>query len=270
MTPPTLRASDDLVDSSGTADPSGVPVAELVYPPIVLATKTAFRLLDLRLDVRGAENIPATGGAVIACNHVSYLDFMFCGFGAQPAKRLVRFMAKRQIFDNRVAGPLMRGMHHISVDRAAGAESYRTALDALRAGEVVGVFPEATISRSFTVKEIKSGAVRMAAEAGVPLVPMALWGTQRLWTKGRKRDLLQRHVPVTILAGEPTRPGPDDDVDKLTGELRTTMADLLDTIQRDYPDQPASDADRWWLPAHLGGAAPTPQAAADADRRAPE
>ncbi len=245
-------------------------MAELVYPPVVLAAKTAFRLLDLRLDVRGAENIPRSGGAVIACNHVSYLDFLFCGFGAQPAKRLVRFMAKREIFDNRVAGPLMRGMRHISVDRAAGADSYRTALDALRAGEIVGVFPEATISRSFTVKEIKSGAVRMAAEAGVPLVPMALWGTQRLWTKGRKRDLLQRHVPITILAGEPTRPGDGDDFDELTGELRATMAGLLDRIQRDYPDKPAGEGDRWWRPAHLGGAAPTPEAAAEADRRVPE
>src|SRR5690606_37323626 len=109
--------------------------------------------------------------------------------GAQPAKRLVRFMAKKEIFDNRIAGPLMRGMHHISVDRAAGKASYDEAVDRLRSGEVVGVFPEATISRSFTVKPIKSGAVRMAADAGVPVVPMALWGTQRLWTKGRPRTL---------------------------------------------------------------------------------
>ncbi|MGX7823523.1 lysophospholipid acyltransferase family protein [Actinokineospora sp. 24-640] len=245
-------------------------MAELVYPPVVLAAKTAFRLLDVRLDIRGAEHIPATGGAVIACNHVSYLDFLFCGMGAQPARRLVRFMAKRQIFANRVAGPLMRGMHHISVDRGAGAQSYQAALDALRSGEVVGVFPEATISRSFTVKDIKTGAVRMAAEAGVPLVPMALWGTQRLWTKGRKRELTKRHVPVTILAGEPTRPTVDDDHDMLTKDLRTRMSALLDTVQRAYPDEPAGDGDRWWLPAHLGGTAPTPEEATELDKRKPE
>lgn len=245
-------------------------MAELVYPPVVLAAKTAFRLLDLKLDVRGTEHIPATGGAVIACNHVSYLDFLFCGLGAQPAKRLVRFMAKREIFANRIAGPLMRGMHHISVDRAAGADSYRAALEALRGGEVVGVFPEATISRSFTVKEIKSGAVRMAAEAGVPLVPMALWGTQRMWTKGRDRELTKRHVPITVLAGEPMRPSTEDDMDALTTDLRARMTVLLDTIQRDYPDEPAGPDDRWWLPAHLGGTAPTPEAAADLDRRKPE
>ena len=229
-----------------------------MYPPVVLAAKTMFRVLDNRLRVTGTEHVPRSGGAVIACNHVSYLDFIFCGLGAQPAKRLVRFMAKKEIFDNRIAGPLMRGMHHISVDRAAGKASYDEAVDRLRSGEVVGVFPEATISRSFTVKPIKSGAVRMAADAGVPVVPMALWGTQRLWTKGRPRTLTKRHVPIHIHAGEPFRPTPDDDPDLLTGQLRTRMQEILDELQAGYPDRPADEDDRWWLPAHLGGTAPTP------------
>lgn len=179
---------------------------ELVYPPVVIASKALFRILDLRLSVTGAEHVPRTGGAVLASNHVSYLDFIFCGYGAQPAKRLVRFMAKKSIFDHRIAGPLMRGMSHIPVDRAAGAESYDQALAALRSGEVVGVFPEATISRSFTVKGLKNGAARLAAAAGVPLIPVSLWGTQRLWTKGRPRTLNRRHVPVSIDLGEPLHP----------------------------------------------------------------
>jgi 1-acyl-sn-glycerol-3-phosphate acyltransferase len=238
-------------------------MAELVYPPVVLAAKTMFRLLDNRLRIEGAENIPLTGGAVIACNHISYLDFIFCGLGAQPAKRLVRFMAKREIFEDRIAGPLMRGMHHISVDRAAGKASYEEAVERLRAGEVVGVFPEATISRSFTVKAIKSGAIRMAAEAGVPVVPMALWGTHRLWTKGRPRTLTKRHVPISILAGEPLHPGPEDRAAVLSRQLRERMAALLDQVQAEYPDKPSSEEERWWLPAHLGGTAPTPAEAAD-------
>ncbi|TWH19319.1 lysophospholipid acyltransferase family protein [Prauserella rugosa] len=242
-------------------------MAEIVYPPVVLAAKTMFRVLDNRLRVTGTEHVPRSGGAVIACNHVSYLDFIFCGLGAQPAKRLVRFMAKKEIFDNRIAGPLMRGMHHISVDRAAGKASYDEAVDRLRSGEVVGVFPEATISRSFTVKPIKSGAVRMAADAGVPVVPMALWGTQRLWTKGRPRTLTKRHVPIHIHAGEPFRPTPDDDPDLLTGQLRTRMQEILDELQAGYPDRPADEDDRWWLPAHLGGTAPTPEEAAELDAR---
>lgn len=245
-------------------------MAEFVYPPVVLAAKTLFRVMDYQVDVQGGEHIPKTGGAVIACNHVSYLDFIFAGFGAQPAKRLVRFMAKQQIFHNKIAGPLMRGMHHISVDRAAGLASYQEAVRKLRDGEVVGVFPEATISQSFTVKDIKSGAVRMAAEAGVPVVPMALWGTQRLWTKGRPKDLKQRHIPILIRAGEPFTVGPDDDQEALTLDLRTRMTELLDRVQKDYPDAPSGESDSWWLPAHLGGTAPTPEQAVELDKRKPE
>jgi 1-acyl-sn-glycerol-3-phosphate acyltransferase len=242
-------------------------MADLVYPPVIAAARTMFRVLDNRIRVEGAEHIPRRGGAVIACNHISYLDFIFCGLGARPAKRLTRFMAKKEIFENRIAGPLMRGMHHIAVDRSAGQASYAEAVAALQAGEVVGLFPEATISQSFTVKEIKSGAVRMAAEAGVPLVPMALWGTQRLWTKGRPKDLTRRHVPISILVGEPMHPAAEDDADVLTKELRTRMSALLDRAQAEYPEQPASEEERWWLPAHLGGTAPTPAEAAELDRR---
>lgn len=238
---------------------------ELVYPPVIAACKTLFRVLDLKLELQGTEYIPATGGAVLACTHVSYLDFIFCGLAGLPAKRKTRFMAKQQIFANRIGGPLMRGMHHISVDRSAGQASYRQAVAALKAGEVVGVFPEATISRSFTVKAIKSGAVRMAAEAGVPVIPMTVWGSQRLWTKGRPKNLTQRHVPVLIRAGEPFQPSPDDDLDLLTTDLRARMSALLEKTQRDYPGVPKPGEDPWWLPVHLGGTAPTPEEAAALD-----
>ncbi|WAL65427.1 lysophospholipid acyltransferase family protein [Amycolatopsis cynarae] len=233
-------------------------MAEVVYPPVVLFAKTMFRVLDLKLQVEGGEQVPCTGGAVIACNHVSYLDFIFCGLGAQPAGRLVRFMAKQEVFNHPVSGPLMRGMRHIPVDRKAGKASYDEAVARLRAGEVVGVFPEATISPSFTVAELKSGAVRMAAQAEVPLIPMAVWGGQRLWTKGRPRTLTKRHVPITILLGEPMHPAPGDDLDAVNRDLRARMSLLLDKAQAEYPDSPSGPDDRWWLPAHLGGTAPTP------------
>ena len=237
---------------------------ELVYPPVILACKTLFRVLDMKLDLKDTQHIPATGGAVLACTHVSYLDFIFCGLAGLPAGRKTRFMAKQEIFANRIAGPLMRGMRHISVDRSAGQASYREAVAALRAGEVVGVFPEATISRSFTVKPIKTGAVRMAAEAGVPVIPMTVWGSQRLWTKGRPRDLTRRHVPILIRAGEPFHPAPEDDQEALTEDLRMRMSNLLDQAQHDYPDT-ASGEEAWWLPAHLGGTAPTREEAAALD-----
>jgi 1-acyl-sn-glycerol-3-phosphate acyltransferase len=238
-------------------------MAEIVYPPVLAAAYALFRALDLRIDIEGAQHIPATGGAVLASNHVSYLDFIFVGLGARPAKRLVRFMAKHEVFAHKVSGPLMRGMHHIPVDRTAGKAAYDNAVTALRDGEVVGVFPEATISRSFTVKGCKSGAARMAAEAGVPLIPMVVWGTQRMWTKGRPRALGTRHLPITILIGEPLLPGPADDPEKVTADLRARIQELLDRAQRDYPEKPSQDS--WWLPAHLGGTAPTPEEAAVLD-----
>ncbi|NIH80658.1 lysophospholipid acyltransferase family protein [Amycolatopsis viridis] len=233
-------------------------MAEVVYPPVILFAKTLIRVLDLKLRVEGGEHVPAEGGAVIACNHVSYLDFVFCGLGALPARRLVRFMAKKEVFDHRISGPLMRGMGHIPVDRAAGRGAYDEAVARLRAGEVVGVFPEATISTSFTVEDVKSGAARMAAQAEVPLISMAVWGGQRLWTKGRPRTLTRRHLPISVLIGEPLHPRPEDDPGEVTRELRNRMRTLLDQVQAGYPDSPTGPGDRWWLPAHLGGTAPAP------------
>jgi 1-acyl-sn-glycerol-3-phosphate acyltransferase len=231
---------------------------EIVYPPIVGLAKTMFRVLDLRIQVDGAQHIPSRGGAVLASNHVSYLDFIFCGLGAQPAKRLVRFMAKKSVFDHKFSGPLMRGMHHIPVDRKAGSGAFKEAENALRGGEVVGVFPEATISESFTVKGLKSGAARLAQATATPLIPMVVWGTHRLWTKGRKRELTKRHVPVIIKIGEPIPTPETATAESLTEELRRRLTSLLDIAQRDYPEKPATDDERWWLPAHLGGTAPTP------------
>ncbi len=237
-------------------------MAEIVYPPVIATARTLFRIMDYRFHMEGTEHIPRTGGAVLVSNHISYLDFIFAGLAALPSKRLVRFMAKDDVFKHRISGPLMRGMHHIPVDRGAGAGSYATALRMLKAGEIVGVFAEATISRSFTVKDIKNGAIRMAQATKVPMIPVALWGSQRLWTKGRPKQLTQRHVPLTILVGEPMYPKRGDDMAELTTRLHTSMSELVDRAQRTYPEIPAGV---WWQPAHLGGTAPTPEEAAAMD-----
>ena len=125
---------------------------EPVYTPVLGVAKALFAAQGLKFTVTGAHNVPTSGGAVLMINHLSYLDFAYAGLAAYPSRRLVRFMAKDQVFRHKISGPLMRGMHHIPVDRAAGAASFREAVDALRSGEIVGVFPEATISRSFELK----------------------------------------------------------------------------------------------------------------------
>ena len=167
---------------------------DLTYPPIILAAKTGFRLLGQRFDLTGTEHVPRKGGVLLAVNHVGYLDFVYGGLAANPSGRKVRFMAKREVFDHPVSGPVMRSMHHIEVDRGEGLASFRAAVDYLQRGEAVGIFPEATISRSMELKEFKTGAVRIAAEAGVPLVPVILWGTQRIMTKDHDKDDINKPV----------------------------------------------------------------------------
>src|SRR5829696_8195869 len=214
-----------------------------------------FKAFGFRFDVRGAEHVPVTGGAIISSNHVSFFDFMFLGLGALPQHRLVRFMAKSAVFQHWFAGPFMRAMQHIPVDRKAGAAAFESAVRALKDGEVVGVFPEATTSSSFTVKDLN---------AGVPIVPAAVWGGQRIATKGHKVQW-RRGVPVSVILGEPLVVEPGERPQALLRRTKVGMDALLDEAQRSYPDQPADPDDRWWQPAHLGGTAPTPDEAAASD-----
>ncbi len=125
---------------------------EPVYRSVIGVARGLFAAQGLKITMSGLENVPRHGGAVMAINHTGYFDFTYAGFVGVKVGRLVRFMAKQSIWSNPVAGPLMRGMKHIPVDREAGTESFATALRALRHGEVVGVFPEATISRSFELR----------------------------------------------------------------------------------------------------------------------
>lgn len=226
---------------------------DIVYPPIVGAVKVGFKALGQRLTITGGEHIPRSGGVLLAFNHISYVDFIYGGFAAQPSKRLVRFMAKRELFDHRATGPLMRSLHHIEVDRGAGVASYDTAVDFLGAGEAVGIFPEATISRAMELKDFKTGAVRIAAEAGVPIVPVILWGTQRMKTKDHPRDF-SRGKAISITVGEPLRPTGADAVAE-TAQLRDRMSSMLHSTITEYGDARLAPGS-WWTPASHGGSAP--------------
>ena len=228
---------------------------DLTYPPIVVAAKAGFRLLGQRFQLTGTEHVPESGGVLLAYNHISYVDFVYGGLAANPSGRLVRFMAKRELFDHPLAGPLMRSLHHIEVDRASGEQSLSAALDHLKAGEAVGIFPEATISRSMELKDFKTGTVRIAAAAGVPVVPVIMWGTQRMMTKDHERDF-SRGKTISITVGAPMYPTGDNPVAE-TAELHARMSEMLDETIAAYPvdEQPPGS---WWVPARLGGTAPTP------------
>jgi len=230
-------------------------VADLVYPPVVVAIKLFWKYLGLRFDFQGVDHIPRKGGAILSINHVGYLDFALTGTAALPTGRYVRFMAKKEVFDNKLAGPLMRGMHHICVDRSSGSASFVAALRALRAGEIVGIFPEGTISVSFEIKELKSGAVRLAMAAGVPVIPTIVWGSQRIWTKKVKRNLRREKIPIIVEFGEPLYFDKQSDVEASESLLRETMITMLHQVQQKYPD---SHQGQRWAPLRLGGSAPAP------------
>ncbi|MEC7101875.1 MAG: lysophospholipid acyltransferase family protein [Actinomycetota bacterium] len=231
-------------------------MTEPLYRAVVEGFKGTFAVLGMKLDIVGEENIPLQGGAVLALNHTSYLDFALGGVPAdRRGRRFVRFMAKDSVFQHPIAGPLMRGMKHIPVDRHDGSVAFETAVAAARAGELIGVFPEATMSRSLEIKELKNGAVRMAREAEVPLVPMIVFGGHRVLSYDVRDFTRGRTICMTI--GRPM--AINDDVDEMTHALRSTLSELLDETIHRYPDKPPGAP---WIPQRHGGSAPSLEEAA--------
>ena len=150
-------------------------------------------------------------------------------------------------------------MAHIPVDRAHGELAARQALRALRAGEVVGVYPEATIGRAFVVKDVEDfrrGAAYLALATGAPLVPVAHWGIHRIFTVDGRYSL-RRGKAVEVVVGAPLVPLPGETAEALTARLHDRLAGLVDELVARYPQPPADPARAWWWPAASGGAAPT-------------
>lgn len=238
--------------------------SEPIYSTAIVAGRGLFGFWGLKRKVTGVEHVPEAGGAVLAMTHFGYLDFALVEWVTWLAnRRRIRFMAKQGAFDTPIVGRLLRGMRHIAVDMKAGAEAYAKAVTALRDGELLGIFPEAGVSASFTVRELKTGAVRLAAQAGVPIIPVAVWGGQRLLTKRRRIGFFERFgVPVTFAFGQPITVPADADPKRATERLRASLQELVDRLQRAYP---VDGTGAWWQPRSLGGTAPTPEEAAAAD-----
>ncbi|MEO5921457.1 MAG: lysophospholipid acyltransferase family protein [Pseudolysinimonas sp.] len=230
---------------------------EPVYVGAIAAGRAMFGMLRVRREVHGADNLPDTGGAVLAITHFGYLEFALVEWITYlHNRRHIRFMAKKAAFKGWPLGSLMRGMKHIPVDRAAGAGAFDEAIAALRRGELIGVFPEGTVSRAFQVRPLKTGAVRLAQSAGVPLIPIAVWGGQRLLAKQVKSRFRDRFgVPVHVSIGAPIPVRAGDDARAVSRRLQSELQRLTDELQAGYPDDGAG---AWWQPAEDGGTAPTP------------
>ncbi|MDO9456318.1 1-acyl-sn-glycerol-3-phosphate acyltransferase [Nocardioides sp.] len=233
-------------------------MTDRTYRAVIAAGKVALRGLDLRVRSQGAEHLPADGPVVLACNHVSFPDFLYVGQALLGTGRLVRFLCRADIWDS-PAGRLMETMRHVPVDREAPAAAYLRARSLLREGEVVCVFPEAGISAAYAVRAMMPGAVALARETGAPLVPVTVWGGQRLW--GQKRSLdapfprpeVARGRTVDVVVGAPWRVPPDADLVGTTRRLGTTLQATLDGLQRLPEHRPRPGEWAPWHPAHLGG-----------------
>ncbi len=219
---------------------------EVLVPSIVAANGN-------KITYCGLENIPERGGALIALNHTSYVDWIPASIAAKERRRRLRFMIKAEMQEVKAVNYVIKHTQLIPVDRTVGADAYAVAVQRLREGELVGLHPEATISRSFELRAFKTGAARMAIEAQVPIIPMIVWGAHRIWPKDHPKNLFRNKIPITVAIGPSLWPQ-GDDAEEFNAVLRQAMQSMLYWVQEQYPHPEGA----YWVPRWLGGGAPTP------------
>jgi 1-acyl-sn-glycerol-3-phosphate acyltransferase len=216
---------------------------EWIVPPMVAMQGTKFTF-------RGLENIPERGGALLAQNHTSYLDWLPSLLAVRERGRRMYFMIKAEMADVKAVNYVIKHARLIPVDRRTGHDAFDVAVRRLREGELIGMHPEATISRSFELREFKTGAARMALEAQRPIIPVIVWGAHRIWPKDHPKKVFRNKVPITVAAGPPLPP--QGTPEQLNVALREAMNGLLYQVQEEYP-HPEGEV---WVPRRLGGGAP--------------
>lgn len=262
--PPLLRRRSRTVDSTSGTDRT--------YRAAVRVGRVGLQALGMTVTGTGAEHVPRTGPVLLAATHVSYPDFLFVQGAARSSGRFLRFMTRHDVWNVPGVAQAMTRMRHVPVDRQAPAGAYVMARRLLREGEAVCGFPEAGISWSYTVRSLMPGVAGLARETGVPVVPVAIWGSQRVWSvgvpdeRGRKpRPDLTRGRRIDVSFGEPMTIGPGEDLTAWTHRLGELLTVQLEDLQRQPHHVPALGEHAPWYPAHLGGHAPTRAGAAHLD-----
>ncbi|OBG71471.1 acyltransferase [Mycobacterium sp. E2462] len=219
-------------------------LGEWIVPPMVAMQGTTF-------TYHGLENIPTRGGALLAQNHTSYLDWLPTLLAVRERGRRAYFMIKAEMADVKAVNYVIKHARLIPVDRRTGHDAFEVAVQRMREGELIGMHPEATISRSFELREFKTGAARMALDAGVPIIPLIVWGAHRIWPKDHPKKVWRNKVPITVAVGRPLPP--QGTPEQVNAALRASMNELLYRVQEEYP-HPEGE---YWVPHRLGGGAPT-------------
>lgn len=222
-------------------------------------------LAPMAIKAEGLEGIPAEGPCIIAANHRSYLDPVVLSAVALRRGRKLRYLGKREVFDVPVFGQFARMLGQIRVDRGSGqARPLQEAVDALDRGEAIGIFPQATIprGREFFAHRLegKTGVARLAAATGVPVIPIALWDTEKIWPRKEKIPKpfeLARRRPVHARVGPPmylaAPPGGEEDpaaMHELTQQVLEGIQQLL-PAEVAYPPPPTPEQIREMWPSNI-------------------
>jgi 1-acyl-sn-glycerol-3-phosphate acyltransferase len=204
--------------------------------------------LAFRIRRIGSERIPRRGPVLLAVNHVSLLDPLIILWLGECTRRKVRFLAMAELWKIRVLRFFLVGTKQIPVERASmgAVDSLQSAEQALRDGECVCIFPEGVISDDLELMPGKTGVARLAANSGVSVTPVGLWGSQRIHAKGRKVRL-RLGTALCIVVGEPVVVGPGDDPVDATNRIMEGVARCVATARVAYPQRPGPQDDGWWV-----------------------
>lgn len=243
--------------------PPGVPKLLGVEPQTAAFPFLRDELMPwVRFDVDGTDHLPADGPALLCSNHRSYFDPFAVAYAAARRGRPIRFLGKKEVFDAPVVGELARAMGGIRVERGSGSdEPLLEAGACLRAGEIVAILPQGTIprGRDFFEPQLKGrwGAARLAAELAVegrpvPVVPMGLWGTEKVWPRSsRLPNLVNVFDPPTVRVriGPPVELALEDPAAD-TERLMAAIVDLLPPEARERHEPTEAELARSMPPGH--------------------
>jgi 1-acyl-sn-glycerol-3-phosphate acyltransferase len=215
-------------------------------PWIGLAKGVLIPPLWLWFDWRfeGTEHIPPEGPALVAGNHISYLDPLAHAYFLVKAGRNPRFLAKTELFDNRFTGPVLRGAKQIPVKRGSGDRApVEAGAEALRDGEVVVVYPESTITTNPDRSPMrgKTGIARLTLATQVPVIPLAVWGSGPVWQRDGQRSFRYGR-PIWVKAGPPLDFSEYEDrkedpaaLREVTDEVMGQLSFLVEDLRARYP-----------------------------------
>jgi 1-acyl-sn-glycerol-3-phosphate acyltransferase len=193
----------------------------------------------------GLEHVPRDGPALVAANHISYFDPLAHAYMLVKAHRKPRFLAKSELYENWLLRHLLEGAHQIKVVRGSGDRSpVDNAKKALADGEALVIYPESTVTKNpdfSPMMRAKTGIARLTLSTGVPVLPMAVWGSQHVWQRDGARSL-KFGRPIWVKAGPPmdfsdySESSHDEEALRtVTAQIMAEISTLVDDLRSRYP-----------------------------------